>query len=535
MIANQRSLSSGFLRSSTIFPDRPALAVDGEVLSYAELKCRAAALAATLAGQAVPPSAPPLTAIFAHRSETAFAGVLAALLRGHGYVPLNPTFPVTRNRTMLERSGCSSLVVDADAMSQLDLLLEGCTRELVVLAPDVDDVESFARRWPLHRFLGRADLLPADRWSPPVVAPDAIAYLLFTSGSTGTPKGVGVTHRNVLALVDALSARYRVDQHDRLSQTFDMTFDLSVFDLFVAWEHGAQVCCPTRRELLTPAAFIEDHRLTIWFCVPSLALLMHGLRALEPDAFPALRLSLFCGEALPVGVAEAWVRAAPNSIVENLYGPTEATVSCLCYRWHPERSPAECENGIVPIGAPHAGMSAFVADDELREVASGDVGELLLCGPQVTPGYWKDAGTTARAFVVPPGRNEIHYRTGDRVRRPAGDGPMTFLGRLDHQIKVHGFRVELGEIEAALRDEAGVSQAVAVGRPGRAGGTLGICAFIVGRDLDLDTVRAGLRRRLPAYMVPGELRLVREFPYNANGKIDRNALLRHLEEERNGP
>src|SRR5262245_51900461 len=273
-----RSLVSGFLRSSEKFPQRPALAIGGETLSYAALRSRATAIAGVLARHADPPGTPALTAVFAYRSFAAYAGVLAALLRGHGYVPLNPTFPPARNRTMLERAGCAFLVVDGEAIAQLDALLDGITRELIIVAADSDDVSELASRFPGHRVIAGLGTSAPGQWPDPRVAPDAIAYLLFTSGSTGTPKGVGVTHRNVLALIDVLSERYGVRETDRLSQTFDMTFDLSVFDMFVAWERGAQVCCPSRRELLTPAAFIADSRLSIWYSVPSLALLMHRLR-----------------------------------------------------------------------------------------------------------------------------------------------------------------------------------------------------------------------------------------------------------------
>ena len=139
---------------------------------------------------------------------------------------------------------------------------------------------------------------------------------------------------------------------------FDTTFDLSVFDMFVAWQQGAAVCCPPRAALWNPAAFIRDEQLTVWFSVPSTAMLMNRLGALKPGAFPSLRWSLFCGERLPVETATAWAAAAPHSVVENLYGPTELTVACTAYRWDPSRSPAECEAGVVPIGYPLPGMHA---------------------------------------------------------------------------------------------------------------------------------------------------------------------------------
>jgi amino acid adenylation domain-containing protein len=526
--AQAMGLSAGFFRSVDESPDRPALEVEGRTFTYRELAHRARTIGATLLEHARD-SGPRLTAVLAHRSETAFAGVLGALVRGHAYVPLNPAFPPTRNRTMLERAGCEAVVVDKAATAHVTSLVAGLDRELLLILPDEADVEPFAGEWRGHRVVGARELGAGEPLQPPPVRPSDPAYLLFTSGSTGTPKGVAVTHANVRSFLDALLRRYDFTHSDRFSQTFDLTFDLSVFDMFAAWENGACVCCPNEKSLLNPSDFIRQSALTVWFSVPSIAVFMRRLRVLKPDLFPALRWSLFCGEALPAEVARAWSGAAPNSHVENLYGPTEATIACTAYRWDAGRSPDESELGIVPIGHPFAGMSTFVAADDLSEVQPGDVGELLLSGPQVVPGYWRDEEATARAFVSPTGRT--FYRTGDRVRRPAGDGPLRYLGRLDSQIKVLGHRVELGEVEAAIREETGLDAVVAVGWPRSSAGAAGIIAFVAGKAVDIAAVRSCLAGRLPSYMVPRELRLLPDLPVNVNGKWDRGALIRLLDEE----
>jgi amino acid adenylation domain-containing protein len=531
-MTSPRSVSSGFLDSVRRFAGRPALQLGSEVLTYQALHDLAASLAATLDASSAA-GEPPLTAVFGHRSITAYAGVLGGLFRGHGYVPLNPAFPTDRTRAMLARSGCRSLIVDAHGAKQLDSVLDGIAGPLLLLLPDHDDVSEIAARFPAHRVLGRPDMLDAARWSPREVDPGAIAYLLFTSGSTGQPKGVMVAHRNVTHFVDVMVERYAITEHDRFSQTFDLTFDLSAFDMFVAWERGACLCCPTQSQKMLPAKYVGECGITVWFAVPSTAILMSRLRLLKPGKFPGLRLSLFCGEALPIEVTQKWAEAAPNSIVENLYGPTELTIACTLYRWDPQASPAQSEHGVVPIGEPYPGMKVLVADEQLREVPVGEAGELLMTGPQLTLGYFNDADRTAAAFVVPPGFSETYYRTGDRVRRPAPGMPLIYLGRVDNQIKIQGYRVELGEVEAILRQEAGVEVAIAVGWPVTASGADGIVGFIGADHADTAAIRQRVIARLPPYMHPSELRLVAEFPLNSNGKVDRKALLATLSSVQN--
>jgi acyl-coenzyme A synthetase/AMP-(fatty) acid ligase len=254
------------------------------------------------------------------------------------------------------------------------------------------------------------------------------------------------------------------------------------------------------------------------------------LKLLKTGSYPSLRLSLFCGEPLPVASATAWQAAAPNTALENLYGPTELTIACTFYRWNPELSPKEAEIGIVPIGYSVPGMNMLVVDETLTEVSPGEKGELLMNGPQTSLGYWKDFEKTTAAFVVPPGRNETFYRTGDCVRQPVGTAPLTHLGRLDFQIKVLGHRVELGEIEAVVRDASGLDGVVAVGWPLTSSGSGGIEVFIEGQVEDLGKLREIIASRLPDYMVPRRFNCMSKLPRNANHKFDRKAMLRMLEQ-----
>jgi amino acid adenylation domain-containing protein len=516
---------TGFFRQACLDATRPALEIGGDVWTYGRLLERVSRVAATLERH-TPAGGPNLTAIFAHRSAAGPVGILAALAAGCGYVPLNRTFPIERTRLMLRTAGCRSLVVDADSSAQLDALLDGIEEPLLIVLPDHASSGELAARWPGHTFVAGGELEPAAHFIPQDAGAEDIAYLLFTSGSTGTPKAVPVTHANAAQFVRTALARYGITPADRVSQMFDLTFDLSVFDMFVAWSAGACVCCPSESAMLKPDAFIRDSQLTVWLSVPSVGILMQRTGVLKPGRYPSLRLSLFCGEPLPSGVAEAWAAAAPHSLLENLYGPTEATVACMAYRWTPVRSRDESVQGIVPIGEPFPGVVTLVVDESLNEVEPGQTGELLLGGAQVTSGYWRNPEATARAYVARDGA--IFYRTGDRVRRPVGSQPMTFVGRLDDQVKIRGFRVELGEVESCLRAQAGVASAAAVAWPPTPAGAGGVVAFVTGQGLDPAVLRSRLRATLPGHAVPRAIHVLDRLPLNANGKTDRHALIINL-------
>ncbi len=522
------SLISGILRSAAAFPERPALVVDKRSYTYRELLDVSSAFAAALDAHAIA-GEPPLTAVYAMRSLTAYAGIIAALLRGHGYVPLNRFYPPNRTEFMLKKSGCRAIIVDAESAAQLDDVLKGIDQPLVLLFPDLEDVSAVKARFPRHAILGARDAVPGASYTPKIPGADAIAYVIFTSGSTGTPKGVMTSNRNIVTYAEYAAERGRVTERDRFSQSCATTFDGSVFDLFTAWLRGACVCSPSQKELLNPGAFIKKHEITVWFSVPSLAVFMKRLGSLKKGNFPSLRWSTFGGEALSVDIVNSWRETAPNSEIDNGYGPTETTCMSVYYRWDPVASPKEVHQGIVPIGYANPGMSIMVCDENLREVSPGERGELLMAGTQISLGYLHDPERTKRAYIVPAGKKEIYYRTGDLVQRPRGGEPILYFGRIDFQIKVLGHRVELGEIEAVIRDETGAHGVVALGWPMTPNGAQGIEVFIEGTGFDLGDLKRRISMRLPEFMVPKKFHVVSRIPLNENGKFDRLALQHMLE------
>ena len=524
------SLLRGFTQSVETNPDRPALQLDEHCYSYAELAEVGATIADAIGD--VAPTRGPLAGVFAANSLTAYAGVIGILAAGRGYVPVHPEFPPQRIRDVVDRSGVDVLVVGQEALEGLNTVLEQRASPLAVIAPQIDDLGPWARRHPRHRFLSAGAL---RHHRPPLelpqVAGDDTAYLLFTSGSTGTPKGVPVTHRNARAYVDYICHAYGIEPDDRVSQTFKLAFDLSVHDIFTTWSAGACLYPLAKRHRMAPGRFIREHELTRWFSVPTLAMTMDRFRQLKPNAFPSLRTSLFCGEPLPASIADKWADAAPNSTVDNLYGPTEATIAITAYRWDDTDCPDDCVNGVVPIGRAFPGQKAMVVDDKMQPVEPGEIGELLLAGSQLTPGYWKAPGITRDRYVYLQHTGDRRwYRTGDLVHRDQR-GCLHFVGRVDDQVQIQGHRVELTEIDHALREGCGHDMAVSVAWPCEADEVGGVVGFVAG-DANADTQKLTdhCRRCLPDYMVPSRIVQLQDLPRNTSGKIDRTELTRMLDD-----
>ncbi|MGE7439253.1 amino acid adenylation domain-containing protein [Kitasatospora sp. NPDC001175] len=515
-------LHAGFHSFAQRLPDRPALALGERTWTYAELDTIARVWAAALLKAT---DRPQRVGILGHRSLVTYVGFLAALYAGAAVVPLNKKYPVARNRDIAERAGLDAILADDGSLSQLRQLLNALPDAPPALLPGSDQAPAGTPASAL--VLTRGDVEGcAPLEAPRFTDPGEVAYLLFTSGSTGRPKGVPITHHNVSHFLRVNAERYGFTADDRFTNTFDQTFDLSMFDLFMAWGSGACVVPMDTFELMTPLDFIREQGITVWFSVPSVAVLQHRRGLLEPGSLPSLRWSLFCGEALPETAARAWQEAASGSVLENLYGPTEATIACLVHRWDPALSPGLSVNGVVSIGAPYPGMATAVLNEDGTPVADGGTGELCLHGPQVFAGYLNAPELTAKAFHIVTGEDgetRRWYRTGDLVRPGAG-GQYGYIGRLDTQVKILGHRVETGEVEAHLLRQPGVAQAVVVAVPGTEEGTSVLAAVLSGDGLDVYEVDEGLNATLPPYMIPLSYHVLDVFPLNANGKVDRKAL-----------
>ena len=478
------------------YPRLLALEVDGKTYTYRELWDLAGRLAHALAAA----TDSERIGLCANRSLRAYAGYLAILRLGRTVVPMNPAFPSARTITVATACGIDTVIVDetADPALTADLAVAG-------IRPYTEN--------------GQAGTEPGPH------TPAPIAYILFTSGSTGRPKGVPLPHSCLIDYVDYVIDRYEIGPGARMSQTFDLTFDPSVFDLFAAWGAGATLVVPRRSELSSPTEFVNRAGITHWFSVPSVAAVARQFGNLAPGSMPSLRWSMFCGEQLTLDQAAAWRAAAPGSVVENTYGPTELTISCSNFRL--PRDPAawpETSNGTVPIGPVYPHLEQLIVDPDGRPA---ETGELIVRGSQRFAGYLDPADNGGR-FVAFDGQTagdwpldrpltaEAYYRTGDLVRQELTG--LVHLGRIDRQVKINGYRIELGEIEHALRRHPAVAEAVALAVDGS------LILFYVGERLADATVKETIGQTLPRYMVPARVIYLDRLPLNPNGKVDHGQL-----------
>ncbi|HET9898159.1 MAG TPA: AMP-binding protein [Streptosporangiaceae bacterium] len=373
-------------------------------------------------------------------------------------------------------------------------------------------------------------LSPHHAPSPCASKPEDVAYILFTSGSTGVPKGVPITNSNISAYLDHVVPRYELGPGCRLSHTFALTFDPSVFDLFGSWTSGATVVVPRNRELLMPARYVSLRGITHWYSVPSLISYAIRIGELQPNTMPNLRWSQFAGEPLAERSAAAWRVAAPNSLIENVYGPTELTITCSDYRIPPGKVQWEdVTNGTVPIGSIYEKLEWLLIRDG-RVV--DDEGELCVRGAQRFQGYLDRADNAGR-FVRSAGLKVAEvdandgllstdwYRTGDRIR--VTQKYLIHMGRVDRQIKLRGYRIELGDVEGAIkRHPAVLDGAVIVVADGESDPEM--VAVICAELESAEGLREFLSQSLPAYMIPSRFKLVAELPVNGSGKTDYRAL-----------
>jgi amino acid adenylation domain-containing protein len=472
-------------------PDHPAIECRGRILTYGELDRLANRYAHYFRSQGLGPGR--LVALHLEKSVDLFAALLGVLKAGAGYVPIDPKFPAERVRSIIE-DGSIPLAVSQISLSTAS---EATSVHALLVDRDLDQIAAMP-----------GTPIPAEETG---VQPTDICYVIYTSGSTGRPKGVVIEHRNAVCFAAALPTSYGIIEADRVYQGFSVAFDAAVEEVWAAFSLGGTLVVPADDVTRSPqdvAGFIAQHRISYFSTVPSFL-------AMIRDPLPTVRLLILGGEALP---AELVARFADGRRMLNTYGPTEATVVATLCDVRPGRP--------VTIGTALPGYETYVLDEHMRPVEPGQEGELYIGGGAIARGYMNRPELTAEKFVTNPfGSSPRLYRTHDLVR-PRPDGEIEFLGRIDGQIKIRGFRVELSEIEAVLMELPGIRNAAVAAFD--INGFKELAAFVVSEDASSDIDRAAvvqhLRAKLPEYMLPKFLDVVEELPRMTSGKIDRKQL-----------
>ncbi|WP_036529011.1 AMP-binding protein [Nocardia sp. CNY236] len=504
-----RFLRNVLHRSVRRAPAVSAVSVAGEDLTYRELWHRAGALGRKIDHDL---GAPARVGVLTSRTVETYVAYWALVRLGCSVVPLNPSMPAPRLAAALQDAEVGVLL---HTEHHVGLARELGIRCAGLVLQQVDPSTEGAE-------------LPAP--TAETGHPGNEAYAIFTSGSTGAPKGVPITDDNLRSWLPHVVRTYATTEPMRVAQTADIAWDLSVFNMWLAWSAGGTLVDPGHEVLVMPASFIAEARLTHWFSTPQSITMADLLGDLRPGAMDGLRWSLFGGELLRHDQTRRWMRAASGSRLANVYGPTELT--CTCFDYIAPHDPADWlvdQRGVLPVGRPHPAVDhALIPVD-----AAVNRGELVVRGSQRFAGYV--ASRDDHGAFVRGGDREIWgtvdrpessdwYRTGDLVEQRVdehGRAVLYVVGRTDDQVKIDGHRVEPQEIEHCARTCAEVDDIAVVAHT--VGETTELTAFVVG-NVRADVLLAHLRARLPDHMIPARTQRLTVLPQNVNGKVDRRRL-----------
>lgn len=491
-------------------PRRPAVSSQTCVLTYAELDELSNKLARALLRLGV--TAGDRIGILAPKSAAAIVAVYGALKAGGCYVPLDPKAPADRLSYVTKDSGIEVVIADDDRTPQVAGLAEripGLRSLIIAASPAASPAISAESAEPSKERAIETDL----------------AYVLYTSGSTGTPKGVMISHRNSLTFVDWATEAARLNSRDRVCSPAPLHFDLSVFDVFATCQAGACLTVIPDRTTTFPVSitqWLEKEQVSVWYSVPSVLTLLACFGGLSQFDLSRLRTVIFAGEVFPPKYLVRLMTELPQARYLNWYGPTETNV-CTAF----EVAPGEADLGPVPIGTACANTEVFAVTSEgIRVREPGDEGELYVRGPALMRGYWRRPDQTQQVLVpdpLMPDRHERVYRTGDLVTVDHA-GNYVYLGRRDTMVKIRGYRVELGEVEAALYRHQSISEAVVLAIPDELHGSRLHAVVSPLGSLTREDVLDHCRTWLPSYMVPDVVEFRVTLPRTSTGKVDRAGL-----------
>ncbi|AIQ12042.1 peptide synthetase [Paenibacillus durus] len=495
-----------------VTPDAIAV-LDGErSVTYRELDELSNRLAHYLRSQGVKSQS--LVGIMTLPGHRMLIGILGILKAGAAYVPLDPVYPPERIKYITRHAQLHFLLTEQLLKEQADFIVSESPsiKTLTILDEDADSAQ-----WRNC----------SDRDPDVDSSPHDVMVVLYTSGSTGNPKGVILNHRGYMNRLEWHQETFRLQPGERVAQKTSCCFDISVWELLWPLMYGGTVC-PAQKEVVknpwSLAQWMADTRINVMHFVPSL--FGEFVNSLEDEGytFPALRWLIFSGEGLPLSPVQKWMdRYGKSTGLANLYGPTEASID-VTYHIISER-PGSAGEMSIPIGKPIPGVFIKNLDEHMRELPEGEIGELWIGGIQLAKGYLHNPEKTREAFHPNPFAEipgEFIYRTGDLTAKRA-DGSYEYHGRIDNQVKLRGFRVELGEVEAVLGAHAKIDEAAVIVIEPSPGQQI-LLACLSGKQTEDKEIKDFIGRKLPYYMVPHRLEWLPRLPKNPNGKLDRKAL-----------
>ena len=521
-----RLLQHWVTQQADLRAEAPAIVSGDEKLCYSDLENLSNQLAHILREAGCKPG--DRICILMPKSPAAILSMIGILKAGCMHVPIDTASPAARIRRILDSCENRWILAAGPVAPLLDELFADDSLRSNISVGCLNGQPLASQR--IRPAFTRADIEVAPRSPlPQQRSPEDRAHILFTSGSTGVPKGVVITHSNVISFVDWALKHFGIDHTDRFSGHTPFHFDLSTFDIFGSLAAGAQLnLVPPEIALLPPklAEFIRASELTQWFSVPSVLNYLAKFNAVRHNDFPSLRRVLWCGEVLPTPALIYWMERLPHVRFTNLYGPTEATIASSFYDVPvcPQDPKAP-----IPIGRSCEGEELLVRDKKLQHVPPREIGDLYISGMGLSPGYWRDPDKTASVFLRDPRATDSRariYRTGDLAWQDE-DGLFYFVGRADSQIKVRGYRVELGEIETAIQFAGALRECAVVAiQTERFGGWMICCAYASRepKQTSPSDLREHLKKLVPSYMFPVRWMAYDALPKNANGKIDRPRL-----------
>jgi amino acid adenylation domain-containing protein len=445
--------------------------------------------------------------------EDAISTMIAALRLGIVYIPLNIHAPEAWVSKVLIQSGVKAVVAQPEFCNKISNLIGLSAR--ATFGASISDCS-----WTNFDSLNDVD----QHLQSPNILSDDLAYILYTSGSTGEPKGIMISHRNAVTFIDWMAKEFKLFAEDRVFSRAPLQFDLSVFDIFSTLMVGATLVIAPLEESDSPnkiVEFMREQKISIVYTVPSalISLLMKG--NLERD-IPTLRQVLYAGEPFNPAFLRRFMNCLPGTKVANIYGPTETNI-VTCYH-----VPTEFDGtSAVPIGSPVQDTEAYIVDEQFNIVPEGELGQIMIRGSTVFLGYFENQELTKQRLIQSPFHSytTLCCLTGD-YGRLLPDGNIQYHGRMDSMIKTRGYRVELGEVEAAIACCSGVKELAAVPIPNDKYGSAIIAFVELTKETSTDLVKNQLEDTLPSYMVPFKIYQEEELPRTSTGKIDRVTLLK---------